>query len=1308
MISLLALVAVATEAKAEGETAYAVWCSANSTLYFTNRAEALSANGTFSPEGGGDAVTITSVTSGTDVTNANYPGWAGNTAVQTVVFEPSFANVRPTSTYCWFYGFTNLTTIIGITNLNTSEVTNMSSMFNNCQKLASLDLGGFTTSAVTNMTSMFYNCKALASLNLSSFNTANVKEMGGLFNQCSSLQTITLGNNFTTEKVTDMSAMFRNCAALENVDVSTFNTAKVTNMKNMFYGCSSLASLDLRGFSNASISKGRVSDSEGQMSSMFENCSSLETLTLSSSFCSSPVQSLYKMFKGCAKLKNVDFSAFNLSNASYIRDLFDGCSSLETIDLSGTTFINNAYISLDYMFNGCSSLKSLKLPSSSVKASSINYMFAGCSSLESINLPAFEVDSRFGIGVTHLFSGCSSLKSLDLSVLDIQYTSNLSNMFEGCSSLTSLDLSNFYTAKANNMTSMFSGCSQLKDIYISCAWTAYNATLTNNMFLGCESIEGQNGATYDPNSVDGSRATDEGDGYMKTGTDTEIAATGYAIYSADNTTLYFLRSTKLLVPGRHFTPDGSNTPLHMDGVWKDLSNTGQKWNSIASSVTDVVVCPSFANVKPKSLSSWFKDFSKITGITGLKYLNYFRQATSMSSLFSNCTSLVSLDLTDFRTDDVTTMSYMFSGCSSLKDLDLSTFNTSSVTSTEYMFQNCGSLISLDLSSFNTSRVKWMTSMFQNCSKLESIFIYPGLWNVLNVSYSNNMFSGCTAIVGEYGTVYNPSNVDKTCAHANDGGYLRKACLPVVVWCSGNETLYFTKDRNGLVSGSTFTPEGSSDEVTVTSVWSGNKVTHSEATASIYSAYPGWSSNSISSAVKHVVFETPFAEVTPTSTYGWFYYFENLETIDGIVNLNTERVTNMTDMFYNCQKLTTLDVSGFKTAAVTNMKGMFQFCYGLTTLTGLSTLDTKKVTNMAGMFSGCRSLATIDLSNYDTRNVTDMSSMFSGCMGLTGLDITRLDTHNVTLMNGMFQGYPLPTINLSSFDTSNVTDMTCMFYGSKLKTVDMTGWNWNTGKVEKMYQMFMESPDLEVVNMSGLDTGSLTDVYMMFSDCVSLESVDVSGWSNEKLVRMMNMFRDCKKLKNVNLSGFNTAAVYGTPGATGAGMSSAFSGCSSLTTLDLSSFDIRNAGTLAYLFSGCSNLKTVFVGENWDASNIGYSEKMFYNCTSIVGEDGTTYNPDYVDATKAHYGTGGYLRKKQILLGDVNGDGKVTPADAIMILYHYFGVVQTDFIEAAANVNGDENISPADAIGALYIYFGATAGARSSSPAKDTVAPRDPE
>ena len=74
-----------------------------------------------------------------------------------------------------------------------------------------------------------------------------------------------------------------------------------------------------------------------------------------------------------------------------------------------------------------------------------------------------------------------------------------------------------------------------------------------------------------------------------------------------------------------------------------------------------------------------------------------------------------------------------------------------------------------------------------------------------------------------------------------------------------------------------------------------------------------------------------------------------------------------------------------------------------------------------------------------------------------------------------------------------------------------------------------------------------------------------------------------------------------------------------------------------------------------------------------------------------------------LLGDVNASNDITPADAIMILYNYFNVMQTGFIEDVADVNHDGAISPADAIEALYIYFGAGTGsnARATRPKEAT-------
>ena len=101
-----------------------------------------------------------------------------------VVFDASFANARPTSCYCWFYGCKDLTTIEGIENLNTENVTNMGGMFRKCPALTTLDLSSFNTQNVTDMSYMFFFCTAFKTLNLSNFDTQNVTDMRYMFCSC--------------------------------------------------------------------------------------------------------------------------------------------------------------------------------------------------------------------------------------------------------------------------------------------------------------------------------------------------------------------------------------------------------------------------------------------------------------------------------------------------------------------------------------------------------------------------------------------------------------------------------------------------------------------------------------------------------------------------------------------------------------------------------------------------------------------------------------------------------------------------------------------------------------------------------------------------------------------------------------------------------------------------------------------------------------------------------------------------------------------------------------------------------------------
>ena len=147
--------------------------------------------------------------------------------------------------------------------------------------------------------------------------------------------------------------------------------------------------------------------------------------------------------------------------------------------------------------------------------------------------------------------------------------------------------------------------------------------------------------------------------------------------------------------------------------------------------------------------------------------------------------------------------------------------------------------------------------------------------------------------------------------------------------------------------------------------------------------PAWVGNDSYSQeyIKHAVFDASFAKYRPTSTNSWFAYCDNLQDIEGIRNLNTEKVTDMSDMFIRCYALKSLDLSSFNTKNVTNMRGMFSGCEALTSL-DISNFNTENVTNMEEMFSGCKALTSLDVSKFNTQNVSDMRYMFYDCTSLT--------------------------------------------------------------------------------------------------------------------------------------------------------------------------------------------------------------------------------------------------------------------------------------------------------------------------------------
>lgn len=231
-----------------------------------------------------------------DLGTGTSPDWGTYAAeIKKVVFKAGFRDETHWTCSKWFSGCTNLTSIEGIENLNTSNVKYMNEMFGQCSNLETLDLSHFNTENVVNMSNMFNGCTKLHKLNISSFNTENVTNMYGMFYGCSSLETLDL-SHFNTRYVRKdgMNYMFNGCSSLSSLDVSNFITDKNSmQLDGLFQGCSSLQTLDLSSFDTRGA---------GSVNYLFDGCSALQTIYVSDLFKIYGVTSS-NMFRDCHSLK---------------------------------------------------------------------------------------------------------------------------------------------------------------------------------------------------------------------------------------------------------------------------------------------------------------------------------------------------------------------------------------------------------------------------------------------------------------------------------------------------------------------------------------------------------------------------------------------------------------------------------------------------------------------------------------------------------------------------------------------------------------------------------------------------------------------------------------------------------------------------------------------------------------------------------------------------------------------------------------------------------------------------------------------
>ena len=397
-------------------------------------------------------------------------------------------------------------------------------------------------------------------------------------------------------------------------------------------------------------------------------------------------------------------------------------------------------------------------------------------------------------------------------------------------------------------------------------------------------------------------------------------------------------------------------------------------------------------------------------------------------------------------------------------------------------------------------------------------------------------------------------------------------------------------------------------------------------------------------IKHIVFDKSFSTYTPTSLSRFFKDLTKLETITGLEYLNTEKVTDMSYMFYYCSSLTSLDVTHFNTANVRNMERMFYCCSSLTSL-DVTHFNTEKVTVMSHMFENCSSLTSLDVTHFNTANVRNMSYMFCSCSKLTSLDVTNFNTANVTNMSKMFSNcLSLTSLYLTNFNTEKVTYMYGMFSSCSSLTTIYASSKFVTPQVSNSSSMFYNCEKLKGEEVGwtndkatdktfakiegGYFSGGIPRVkyadgtltfFLTSKETLGENEYGIYGlgakpdwvWKNPNVTKVTKVvfdpafanarptncyawFNGCENLTNIEgIEYLNTSQV--------TDMHNMFYNCYHLQTTDFSGFDTRKVKDMSYMFHNCGSLKSLDIS-NFNTSEVTDMRGMFESCIGLTSLD----------------------------------------------------------------------------------------------------------
>lgn len=414
-------------------------------------------------------------------------------------------------------------------------------------------------------------------------------------------------------------------------------------------------------------------------------------------------------------------------------------------------------------------------------------------------------------------------------------------------------------------------------------------------------------------------------------------------------------------------------------------------------------------------------------------------------------------------------------------------------------------------------------------------------------------------------------------------------------------------------------------------------------------HPEWSEIFKKPEVTTAVFDESFKYFYPTSCREWFstgYYLKNIE---GLEYLNTNEVTDMSQMFKACYSLPNIDLTHFNTDKVTEMDQMFYACWSLTTL-DLSEFNTSSVATMYQMFMSCNSLQTVYVNcNFTTENCNDNDNqMFAQCAKLAGATecdgTSDIGTNRTNYVDGyltdiayarwsddgktltfysnhdrqsgdfgvLHSGYPswledenerYATATHVVFDESfsNARPTSCGYWFTSFQSLEgIEGIeHLNTSETTSMEGMFYGCVVKNNMNLSAHNTSKVKNMSNMFYNA-QIPSVSLSGLDCSEVTDMEAMFMNAS-ISQIDLTGLRTSKL--------TSMGSMFEGCQIKDNLDLSGFNTEKVTSMSSLFKNCTATNICLT--SFKTSNVTDMSSMFEGCSKLTSLDLTTFNTENV-------------------------------------------------------------------------------------------------